>query len=115
MLPADGIMNTKLVKHHGSTRPTTPPEERLKRIIAGALSSTIAAHGSISGRLIGSAVKRIERQLVAQYPEILVAINKHDPKQEEWNIHNLPVEGRSRVMQLHLPLFNTKRKARVNS
>ena len=64
----------------GKSAKMPTPEERLRKLTSGALSSTIRAHGSINGSLIGSASKRIVNQLLAQYPEVAGALKNN--KQE---------------------------------
>ena len=51
-------------------------EVKVKRLIGGALKSTISAHGAISQELIGSATKRIYCQLVASLPELREMLEK---------------------------------------
>ena len=98
-------MKTQMIRHHGSVH--LKAEERLNRIIAGALTSTIAAHGQINSRLIGSAVKRIKSQLVAQYPEILEAIDNHGNKVQKptWHKNQVEFVPEAGLIQLRLPLF----------
>lgn len=80
-------------------RSPSSPEDGLKRITAGALKSTIAAHGVISSNLIGSATKRIVRQLIAQYPQLLEVMTSGGK--------DILIPTRDDLIQLSLPLFGT--------
>lgn len=60
-------------------------EAKVRRLIGGALKSTISAHGAISQELIGSATKRIYCQLVASIPE-LREILERDGTDKEKNV-----------------------------
>ena len=70
-------MNRPYPRKSGKRPDKMSPEDRLRKITCGALSSTISAHGSINGSLIGSASKRIVKQLLAQYPAVVDVIGKH--------------------------------------